>query len=82
MLRDADVNDNDLIAQLLTRVEELEGERDEARADKNERERVLRDALEEIARQELIDEMSDEGDIEGGYDACVKRARAALGEKP
>jgi phage shock protein A len=135
------VTDNDLIAQLLTRVEELERERDEARLDKNEwsryhqqalfkeaqalqrvegleadcaslREtkdtffrnaeawetkcnaawverdaaeaqlRVLREALEEIARQELIDEMSDEGDIEGGYDACVKRARAALGEKP
>jgi hypothetical protein len=41
----------------------------------------LRHALAEIARQKLIDEMDDPtvGDFEEGYEACVSRARAALG---
>ena len=43
----------------------------------------LREALEEIAKQKRTDEQETEHDVEyadfeGGYDACIDRARAAL----
>lgn len=49
-----------------------------------ERERGLRKALEEIARQklhaEITDRDPDELDWLGGYEGCVKRARSAIAE--
>jgi hypothetical protein len=46
----------------------------------------LREALEEISRQKKTDELITEldveyADFEGGYDACIDTARAALQEK-
>lgn len=46
----------------------------------------MREALEEIARQKRTDELETEldaehADFEGGYDACIDRARAALQEE-
>ena len=43
----------------------------------------MREALEEIAKQKLVSEMADAdeptyGDVEVGYEECVKRARRAL----
>jgi hypothetical protein len=53
----------------------------------SERERKLREALQDIARQPLSTEPSGDADDEeldftGGYDLCIKRARAALSEAP
>lgn len=59
-----------------------------ARAEAAERDNArLREALEEIARQKLTDELETEADVEyadfeEGYDCCIRRARAALKEQP
>jgi len=44
---------------------------------------ALRKALSNIASQLLSEDMIDgDGCIEEGYDACIRTAREALGEKP
>ena len=61
------------------RIKEIMRERDAALAELAE----AREALTEISRQKKTDEMETEYDVEvadfeGGYDACIDRARAFL----
>ena len=64
---------------------QLEAEAELAAA--QQREAGLRAALDEIAKQKRTDELATEYDVEcadfeGGYDACIDRARAALAQTP
>jgi hypothetical protein len=70
------------VGDFLDRIATLAAERDTLAA----RVKELEAALREIASQKKTDELETEYDVEradfeGGYDACIDRARAALTQK-
>ena len=76
---DRDIANSRLIYQAPTLANDL--------ADALGRELKLKAALEDIAKQKRTDELATEYDVEctdfeGGYDACIDKARAALGVQP